>query len=63
MASLDVVQALSISCKVIRQFGDLLKESKSGMPSASAQCTWANAGGLEIIASAANVLPDASSGS
>jgi hypothetical protein len=41
----------------------IVKESKSGIPSASAQCIWANAGGLEMIASAAKVFPDSSSGS
>lgn len=36
---------------------DALKLNNRGIPSASAQWTWANAGGFDIIASAANVRP------
>jgi hypothetical protein len=42
---------------IIRKKNNLLKLMSRGIPKASAQWTCANAGGLEIIASAANVRP------
>lgn len=63
MASLDKwIDASMRSCP-LSLGGHALKESSSGTPSASAQCTCANAGGFEMMASAANERAPGPSGS